>query len=208
VGHCGADSPLRIVRRELSGFVLYASERTRSSERTRAIRRLLWTLKDSTDQVLLISSECLVYDKKLLEGRLKRPDGNETSVGAIYVLIKDKSTPPIKDIPDEVLLQFYEKEWEFITSLLADFNKLTIAIAVAAAVFFDRFASEFYSLYCCLLRFDCAVRCLIHVAEANQSKIYRDAGKTLAPTYKTFLYKASSLLQGLFAIAIVVVLCV
>ena len=105
----------------------------------------VWTLKDSADQLLLISSKCLVCEKKLLEGRLKGPDGNVTSVGALYILAKDKSTPPIKDIPDEILLQFYEREWEFITSLLADFNKLTIAIAVAAAVFFDKFASVFYT---------------------------------------------------------------
>jgi hypothetical protein len=167
----------------------------------------IWMLKNSTDRLLLITSKCLVCHDILLEGRLQKPDGSVTSVGTLYVLGKDKSRPPIKDIPEEILLKFYEKEWEFITSLLADFNKLTIAIAVAAAVFFEKFPSVFYTFVaaCFIL---IALYAASYIAQKQIArKYYRDAGKTLKPAYRSFFDSASLLLQGIFAIAIVVVLC-
>jgi hypothetical protein len=118
-----------------------------------------WTLKDCDEQLLLLTSKCLVCGKVLLEGRLRKPDGSETPVGVLYVLAKDKCTPAPKDIPDEALRDFYDREWEFRTTLLADFNKLTIAVAVAAAVFFDKYPSVFYAFI-----FTCFIMIALYVA--------------------------------------------
>lgn len=128
-------------------------------------------------------------------------------MGVLYVLAKDKFTPAPKDIPDEALRAFYDREWEFRTTLLADFNKLTIAVAVAAAVFFDKYPSVFYSFIV-----TCFIMIALYVAAyAGQRQIskqyYRDAGKSLIPTYKSSFDSASKYLQAIFGVAIIVVLC-
>jgi hypothetical protein len=165
------------------------------------------TFADSGERFLLFTSRCLVCDKVLLEGRLRKPDGSETSLGTLYVLVKDKFTPAAKDIPDEALRKFYDREWEFITTLLADFNKLTIAVAVAAAVFFDKYPSVFYAFIVA-----CFIMILLYVfAYLGQRHIsrqyYRDAGKSMTPTYKSGFDTAGKYLQVIFGAAIVVVLC-
>jgi hypothetical protein len=166
-----------------------------------------WTLKDCDERLLLVTSKCLVCGKVLLEGRLSKPDGSETPVGVLYVLAKDKFTTAPKDISDEALREFYDREWEFRTSLLADFNKLTIAVAVAAAVFFDKYPSVFYAF---------VVTCFVMIAlyaatyigqRQITKKYYRDAGKSLTPTYKSSFDLASKYLQVIFGVGIIVVLC-
>jgi len=166
-----------------------------------------WTLKDCDEQLLLVTSKCLICGKVLLVGRLRKPDGCDTPVGVLYVLAKDKFTPAPKDIPDEALRAFYDREWEFRTTLLADFNKLTIAVAVAAAVFFDRYPSVFYSfIVTCFIMI--ALYVAAYVGQKQISKqYYRDAGKSLIPTYKSSFDSASKYLQAIFGVAIIVVLC-
>jgi len=129
------------------------------------------------------------------------------TVGILYVLKKNKFTPRPKNIPDEVLNEFYKTDWEFRTTLLADFNKLTVAVAVAAAVFFDKYPSVFYAFI---------VACFIMIAlypaayfaqQQIAKKFYQDAGKTLTPTYKSTWDAVAKCLQIIFGAAIVVVLC-
>jgi len=129
-------------------------------------------------------------------------------VGVQYVLAKDKYTPAPKDIPDEALREFYDREWEFRTTLLADFNKLTIAVAVAAAVFFDKYPSVFYAfIVTCFIMI--ALYAAAYLGQKDISKkYYRDAGKSLTPTYKSSFDVASKYLQVIFGVAIIVVLCV
>jgi hypothetical protein len=69
----------------------------------------IWTEKDSDEQLLLVTSKCLVCGKVLLEGRLKTPDGNETSVGILYILAKNKFTPAPKEVSDAALREFYDR---------------------------------------------------------------------------------------------------
>lgn len=40
-----------------------------------------WTLKECDEQLLLVTSKCLVCGKVLLEGRLRKPDGSENAGG-------------------------------------------------------------------------------------------------------------------------------
>jgi hypothetical protein len=166
-----------------------------------------WTMHGSDDELLLVTSACLVCGKFLLEGRLKKPDGSETSLGALYVLTKDKLTVAPKGTPESELLDFYKTEWEFINTLLADFNKLTIAVAVAAAVFFDKYPSVFYAFI---------ATCFIMLALYGASyfgqkeisrKFYAAAGRRLTPTFSSGIDTASKRLQVIFGIGIVVVLC-
>jgi hypothetical protein len=172
---------------------------------SRVIQRL--TQLGCDEDLLLVTSRCLVCGKALLTGRLRQPDGTETSVGVQYIRTKERFTPAPKDIPDETLDEFYVRAWEFKKDLLADFNKLTIAVAVAASVFFDTHPAVFYAFI---------VTCFIMIALYGASylgqwqiskKLYRDAGRTLRPTYKTFFDTASLYLQGIFGVGIVVVLC-
>jgi len=166
-----------------------------------------WTWKDSDEELLLVTSKCLICGKFLLEGRLKKLGESETSLGTLYVLTKDKFNPAPKDIPDSDLHKFYEREWEFITTLLADFNKLTIAVAVAAAVFFDKYPSVFYSfIVTCFIMIALYAAAYLGQREISR-KYYRDAGKTFTPTYKSTFDTASRFLQVIFGVAIVVVLC-
>jgi len=166
-----------------------------------------WTWKDSDDQLFLMTSKCLVCGKVLLVGRLRTANESGISLGALYVLSKNKFPPRPKDIPDKDLREFYDREWEFITSLLADFNKLTIAVAVAASVFFDKYPSVFYAfIVACFIMI--ALYAASYAAQRQISrKYYRDAGKSLSPAYKSILATASKCLQVAFGIAIVVVLC-
>ena len=166
-----------------------------------------WTQKDCDEQLLLVTSKCLVCGKVLLEGRLKKPDGSKTSTGVLYVLAKGKFTRAPKDISDEALREFYDREWEFRTSLLADFNKLTIAVAVAAAVFFDKYPSVFYAfIVACFVMI--ALYAATYIGQRQITKqYYRDAGKSLIPTYKSSFDDASKYLQVIFGVAIIVVLC-
>lgn len=166
-----------------------------------------WTLPNCDEHLLLITSKCLVCGKVLLEGRLRKSDNSETSAGTLYVLKKDKFTPSPKDIPEKELLEFYKTDWEFRNTLLADFNKLTIAVAVAAAVFFDKYPSVFYAFI---------VACFIMIAlyptayfgqQQIAKKYYKDAGKALTPTYKSAFDTAAKYLQIIFGAAIVIVLC-
>jgi hypothetical protein len=167
-----------------------------------------WTLPNCDEYLVLITSKCLVCGKVLLEGRLVNPNNNgETSVGILYVRTKDKFTPRPKDIPEKDLLEFYKTDWEFRTTLLADFNKLTIAVAVAAAVFFDKYPSVFYSFIVA-----CFLMILLYPAayigqQQIAKKYYKDAGKNLTPTYKSGFDTAAKYLQVIFGAAIVVVLC-
>ena len=166
-----------------------------------------WQQKDCDEQLLLMTSKCLICGKVLLEGRLKRPDGSKSTLGILYVLARDKFTPAPKDIPDEALREFYDREWEFRTTLLADFNKLTIAVAVAAAAFFDKYPSVFYAfiLTCFIMM---ALYAAAYIGQRQISKqYYRDAGKSLKPAYKSSFDTASKYLQVIFGVAIIVVLC-
>jgi hypothetical protein len=166
-----------------------------------------WTWKDSDDELILMTSKCLVCERVLLVGRLNTANKSGISLGALYVLRKNKFTPRPKDIPDKDLREFYDREWEFISSLLADFNKLTIAVAVAASVFFDKYPSVFYAfIVACFIMI--ALYAASYAAQRQISrKYYRDAGKSLTPAYKSIFATVSKCLQVTFGIAIVVVLC-
>lgn len=164
--------------------------------------------ENSDEELWLVSSKCLVCSKVLLEGRIKKADGTPTSCGALYALTKDTFLPAPKDISEEALLEFYNREWEFRTDLLADFNKLTIAIAVAASVFFDKYPSVFYTfIVSCFILI--ALYAAAYLAQQQITRrYYRDAGRTLAPAYKTSFDDAAKYLQFIFGVAIVAVLCV
>jgi hypothetical protein len=168
-----------------------------------------WTLKTSNEYLVLITSKCLVCGKALLEGRLVDPANNnsETPVGILYVLKKDKFKKHPKDIPDDVLNDFYKTDWEFRTTLLADFNKLTIAVAVAAAVFFEKYPSVFYAfIVACFIMI--ALYPAAYLAQRQiAKKLYEDAGKILTPSYKSWWDVVAQCLQIIFGAAIVVVLC-
>ena len=165
------------------------------------------TFVDSGERFLLITSKCLICDKILLEGRLRNSAGSEDSLGTLYVCVKDQFTPAPKDIPDAELRDFYVKEWDFIKTLLADFNKLTIAVAVAAAVFFDTYPSVFYAFIV-----TCFIMIALYIASyfgqrSISRQYYRAAGKTMVGTYKSLFDEASKYLQGAFVVAVIVVLC-
>jgi hypothetical protein len=162
---------------------------------------------DSGERFLLLTNKCLVCDQALLEGRLRKPNGSESSLGTLYVLAKDKFTPAPKDIPDAELRDFYVKEWDFIKTLLADFNKLTIAVAVAAAVFFDKYPSVFYAFIVMCFTMIALYIASYYGQRSISRQYYRAAGKTMVGTYRSWFDEASKYLQVVFAVAVIVVLC-
>jgi hypothetical protein len=143
----------------------------------------------------------------LLEGLIRKPDGTHSSSGILYVLRKMKLTPAPKDIPEEDLRHFYEREWEFKKDLLADFNKLTIAVAVAASMFFDNYPSVFYIFVTtCFVMI--ALYAFSYLGQADISKqYYKDSAIKLGPTYKSAYDATARILQFAFGIGIIVVLC-
>jgi hypothetical protein len=80
-------------------------------------------------------------------------------------------------------------------------------VAVAAAVSFDKYPSVFYAfIVTCFIMI--ALYAAAYFAQRDISKkYYRDAGKSLTPTYKSSFDAASKYLQAIFGVAIIVVLC-
>jgi len=165
------------------------------------------TLSGCNERLLLVTSECLVCGKTLLEGRLRQGNGKETTVGIQYIRTKDKVTPAPKDISEKDLIEFYNREWEFKKDLLADFNKLTIAVAVAASVFFDTHPLVFYTfIVTCFIMI--ALYCASYIGQKQITKqYYGDSMLKIGPTYKASFDTASKYLQVIFGLGIVVVLC-
>jgi len=164
------------------------------------------TLPESADTLLLVTSRCLVCGRLLLEGRLRTPQGVETPVGVQYICTKDKSTPPLKDISEADLIEFYNREWEFKKDLLADFNKLTIAVAVAASVFFDTNPLVFYTFVgTCFIMI--ALYCAAYIGQKQIShQLYKESMLKIGPTYKASGDTAAKYLQVIFGIGIILVL--
>ncbi len=162
---------------------------------------------ESDDALLLMTSKCLVCCKAVLDGRLRSPDGSLASAGVLYILTRNEFTAAPRDISNEELLKFHEKAWKFQETLLADFNKLTIAIAVAAVGFFDKFPLVFY-----VFMGACFVLIALYVAsyigqDQISKKFFQSAGKRMIREQKSVADEAARYLQILFGITIVVMLC-